>query len=160
MRCDKYNDYVKVVPCPARPPRRRPEGLRRGRDQIRVRLHVYKVKAADLPNIGSDNPEVAWPASWLSCGLWWPVPAEGPAAAGSVSVPLGAPSPDSCGRGMCWAFPTYFFLHTPSRSNKFTTFPSHMSFILAFHVKHLEAINQRGTGGARGAHGGGDVPGP
>ena len=29
------------------------------RDQIRVRLHVYKVKAADLPNIGSDNPEVA-----------------------------------------------------------------------------------------------------
>ena len=24
-----------------------------------MRLHVYKVKAADLPNIGSDNPEVA-----------------------------------------------------------------------------------------------------
>jgi len=29
------------------------------RDQIRVRLHVYKVKAADLPNIGSDTPELA-----------------------------------------------------------------------------------------------------
>jgi len=31
---------------------------------------------------------------------------------------------------------------------------------VAFHVKHLEAINQRGTGGARGAHGGGVVQGP
>ena len=68
MRCDKYNDFVKVVPCRtvadlevlrarhADDIKACAEALR---DQIRVRLHVYKAKAADLPNIGSDNPEVA-----------------------------------------------------------------------------------------------------
>jgi len=68
MRCGKYNDFVKVVPCRTVADL---EALRARhaddikacaealRDQTRVRLHVYKVKAADLPDIGSGNPEVA-----------------------------------------------------------------------------------------------------
>jgi len=130
MRCDKYNDYVKVVPCPARPPRRRSEGLRRGvRDQIRVRLHVYKVKAADLPNIGSDNFEVAM--ARLMAEL---------RAVVARALPRDPPPP----------------VPYPSRS----AHPAPTHAAVAFHVKHLEAINQRGTGGARGAHGGGAVQGP
>ena len=104
MRCDKYNDYVKVVPCPARPPRRRPEGLRRGvRDQIRVRLHVYKVKARTCPTSAATTPRWPWPASWPSCGLWWPVPCRGTRRRRFRIRPARRTQPRlmrSCGRGM------------------------------------------------------------
>ena len=40
------------------------------------------------------------PPHGRAAGCGGPCPAERPTAAGSVSVPLGAPSPDSCGRGL------------------------------------------------------------
>ena len=68
MRCEKYADFLKIEPCRSIDDlcalcalhktdyKACAEALR---DQIRVRLHVYKVKASDLPGIGSDSPEVA-----------------------------------------------------------------------------------------------------
>ena len=122
---------------PARPPRRRPEGLRRGvRDQIRVRLRVNKVKAADLPNTGSDNPEVAIARLMVAIAR---LMAELRAVV-ARALPRDPPPP----------------VPYPSRS----AHPAPTHAAVAFHVKHLEAINQRGTGGACGAHGGGAIQGP
>jgi len=105
MRCDKYNDFVKVVPCRTVADlealrARHADDLKACaealRDQIRVRLHVYKVKAASAakPRGGRGSPH------GRAARGGGPRPAEGPAAAGSVPDPLGAPSPDSCGGGL------------------------------------------------------------
>ena len=68
VRCGKYNDYVKIEPCRslvALAALRAQHGTdlkacaEALRDQIRVRVHVYKIKAAGLPNIGSDSSEAA-----------------------------------------------------------------------------------------------------
>jgi len=80
VRCGKYNDYIKIKPCRslvALAALRAQHGTdlkvcaEALRDQIRVRVHVYKIKAADLPNIGSDSPEAtACSASLSSCVRW------------------------------------------------------------------------------------------
>jgi len=119
MRCDKYNDFVKVVPCRTVADL---EALRARhaddikacaealRDQIRVRLHVYKVKAADLPNIGSDNPEVA--VARLMAEM---------RAVVARALPRDPPPPVP--------YPTRSAHPAPTRA------------AVAFHMKHLEAIS-------------------
>ena len=68
VRCGKYNDYVKIEPCRslvALAALRAQHGTdlkacaEALRDQIRVRVHVFKIKAADIPNTGSDSSEAA-----------------------------------------------------------------------------------------------------
>ena len=119
MRCDKYNDFVKVVPCRTVADlealcARHADDLKACaealRDQIRVRLHVYKVKAADLPNIGSDNPEVA--VARLMAEL---------RAVVARALPRDPPPPVP--------YPTRSAHPAPTRA------------AVAFHMKHLEAIS-------------------
>ena len=77
MRCDKYGNFAGIKPCRSivdldalcafhgTDLRACAEALR---DHIRVRLHDFKVKATELPGIGSDSPEVA--VARLMIELW------------------------------------------------------------------------------------------
>ena len=68
MRCENYQRFSQIVLCRSTTDL---ENLRASlgddttalavalRDQIRARVHVYKMKPVDLPNIGSDKPEEA-----------------------------------------------------------------------------------------------------
>jgi len=104
VRCGKYNDYVKIEPCRslvALAALRAQHGTdlkacaEALRDQIRVRVHVYKIKAAGLSQHRKWQLRGgrAAPRDRAACGGCWCSPEE-PAPAGSIPDPRGAPSAD------------------------------------------------------------------